>query len=199
MTTPFVKSNFERVPGDYYPTIDKRCVDAFLQIFVPQYRIIDPCSPNGSGIVDALVKRGHNAVCAADAFGDLMFCEWIVTNPPYERGLVDRIINRQIERVEKGEAQALAVLLRSGFDHAKSRATMFDSPLYAGQIKLRFRPWWSTDHAQAPIHNFVWQIWRNEYTDDYGLPHIWYADGNVATSHQNAPEGTLAENDLSAR
>lgn len=175
MSTPFVKSSFDRVPGDYYPTIDKRCIDGFLQHFQPEYKIIDVCAPDGSGIVDTLIERGYDARCAPDAFADMLFTQWIVTNPPYERGLVDRIINRQIQRLVDGNADGLAVLVRSGFDFAKGRADMFSHSFYAGQIKLTFRPWWSTNHTAQPIHNYCWQIWLRKPQNP---PRVWYADGS---------------------
>lgn len=172
MTEPFVQSNFERIPGDFYPTIDERCVDAFLQHFQPHF-VTDPCSPDGSGIVDTFIKRGYNAVGLVDAFCDFT-TDWIITNPPYDRKIVDKIINRQIERVERREVTAMAVLLRSGFDFAKSRAAMFDHPMYYGQIKLRFRPWWSENREAQPIHSYVWQIWHK---DTVGYPRVMYASG----------------------
>ena len=160
MSVPFVHSNFERRENDHYPTIDKRCVYSFLEHIQPSRLVVDVCSPNGSGIVDTLAMMGFNAICCPDAFMDGLRCEWVVTNPPYKRGLVDRIINRQIERVEAGQVYGVAMLLRSGFDHAKTRAVMFDHPLYFGQIKMRFRPWWSENRSKQPIHNYVWHLWQ---------------------------------------
>lgn len=157
---PFVHSNFERVPNDFYPTIDSRCVYGFLEHFTPDGLCVDVCAPDGSGIVDTLKTCGHNAEGLPDAFAENISAQWIVTNPPYKRGLVDEIINRQIQRVEQGEVNGLAVLLRSNFDFAKGRKAMFDSPLYFGQIKLRFRPWWSESREAQPIHNYVWQLWK---------------------------------------
>lgn len=177
MKVPFVHSNFERVEGDYYPTIDERCIDGFLQHFQPEYKIVDVCAPDGSGIVDTLVKRGYSALCRSDAFESMDFYQWIVTNPPYTRGLVDDIINRQISRLEDGQADNLAVLVRSGFDFAKGRAGMFSHPYYAGQIKLTFRPWWSENRTAQPIHNYAWQVWNRRQSD---APRIWYADGKRA-------------------
>ena len=176
MKVPFVHSNFERVEGDYYPTIDKRCVYGFLEHFQPKGRCVDVCAPDGSGIVRTLCEHGYNAFCVADAFAPIVLGEWIVTNPPYKRGLVDQIINRQIERVECGDVLRLAVLLRSNFDFAKGRRAMFDHPLYYGQIKLCFRPWWSEDRTAQPIHNYVWHIWMTAKAE-YQLPVVLYTDG----------------------
>lgn len=179
MTVPFVHSNFERRPDDHYPTIDKRCVYGLLEHFTPAGPCVDVCAPAGSGIVDTLRECGYQASGIGDAFAGDIAAEWIITNPPYSRPLVDRIITRQIERIEAGRVYGLAVLLRSGFDFAKSRQAMFDHPNYAGQIKLRFRPWWTESRDKQPIHNYVWQVW----TGDANCPLVRYASG--ANRHSN--------------
>lgn len=161
-TVPFVHSAFPRKKDDAYRTIDERCIYGLLQHVQPIGLCVDVCAPDGSGIVDTLKECEYNAACVADAFEDSVKAQWIITNPPYSRPLVDQIITRQIERVERGDVYGLAVLLRINFDCAKSRVEMFDHPLYAGQIKLRFRPWWSGSRKKQPIHNFVWQIWKSD-------------------------------------
>lgn len=171
----FVHSNYERIAGDYYPTIDKRCVYGFLEHYNPAGLCVDVCAPNGSGIVDTLIECGYQAIGCADAFTDKIEARWIVTNPPYARPLVDQIITRQIQRVEAGEVFGLAVLLRAYFDYAKSRVDMFEHPLYAGQIKLRFRPWWSKERKKQPIHHYVWQLWTQGA--NIVRPTIFYANG----------------------
>lgn len=160
--SPYVKSNFPRVPGDFYPTVDTRCVDALLyhQIFRANDVVVDVCAPQGSSIVDYLVSREYQAYGGDDAFAEHVAAHWIVTNPPYTRPLVDQIIRRQIERVEKAELYGVACLLRTNFDHASSRADIFENcPRYMAQLKLRFRPWWSEDRENGAIHSFVWHIW----------------------------------------
>lgn len=176
MKVPFVHSNFARVEGDYYPTIDKRCVYGFLQYFKPIGLCIDVCAPDGSGIVDTLRECRYRAVCFDDAYGRIPFdTEWVITNPPYDRALVDKIIYYQIDRVRLTEIRGFAALLRSNFDFAKSRRNMFqENPFYYGQVKLLFRPWWSEDRTAQPIHNYVWHIWIDH---EPGLPKIFYADG----------------------
>ena len=180
--SPYVKSNFPRVPGDYYPTIDKRCVYALLQHF-PLKRtdmIFDVCAPQGSGIIDALKETGReNSFCKPDAFEETILADWIVTNPPYVRPLVDEIIERQIERVRHNQVTWFACLLRANFDFAKSRKHIFeDEPLYYGQIKMRFRPYWSKERTSEPIHHFVWHVWYS-YNVRLSHPFTMYADGDL--------------------
>lgn len=180
--TPLMKSNFARRAGDHYPTVDTRCQDGLLHFFplpitgtrlfgnaiLTGTQIVDVCADQGSAIVDDLRLRGYDAHGVGDAFcsdEDLKRSaggnvDWIITNTPYELSKVDKIIWRQIERVEKREVEAAAFLLRSTFDHAAKREEMFDHPIYAGQIKLCFRPWWTESRDKSPFHNYVWQIFR---------------------------------------
>lgn len=181
MTKPFVQSGYERIENDHYPTIDKRCIYGLLEIIVPTGPCVDVCAPGGSGIVDTLTKCGYDVFGIPDAFTkNKLEAEWIVTNPPYKRPLVDNIINRQIERVEDLEVHGLAVLLRTAFDHAKTRTAMFKHKSYAGQIKLLFRPlWFSGRKRREPMHHFVWHIWSvNSPTG----PQVHYAKGDRSTN-----------------
>src|SRR5215217_5195040 len=126
--SPYVKSNFPRVPGDHYPTVDTRCVDGLLHHFdMAKERIVDICAPQGSSIVDYLCSKGYKAWGTADAFAPKLAGKptWIVTNTPYDRPLVDQIIRKQISRATSWQVQGVACLLRLNFDHAKTRADMF--------------------------------------------------------------------------
>lgn len=171
---PYVHSSYERKKDDFYKTIDERCTIGFLQQFKPNGLCIDICSPSGSGIVDVLLKYGYKALCVGDAFERDIKCQWIVTNPPYKRPLVDQIIERQLKRLADNEVQNMALLLRSNFDFAKTRAWMFGNKLYSGQIKLLFRPWWSEQRKSSPIHNYCWHIWSSK---KLGVPFVKYSNG----------------------
>ena len=163
MTKPYVQSGYERIKDDNYQTIDPRCVRALVDIIYMsrQDRIVDCCAPNGSGIVEELQKLGYISYGINDAFGYVK-ADWIVSNPTYKRGIVDKIINAQIDRL--GETMGVAMLLRNNFDFAKSRYNMFTSPFYYGQIHMLFRPIWIKpvpgEKKIEPIHNFVWHIWK---------------------------------------
>lgn len=181
--SPYVKSNYPRVPGDYYPTIDPRCVNSLLQCVSIRKDLVifDVCAPQGSGIIDALQEKGRfNSFCKPDAFEKFIAADWVVTNPPFTRPLVDQIIERQIERVRHNEVSGIACLLRSNFDHAKSRQRIFkDEPLYFGQIKMLFRPLWFKVKKKGPIHNYVWHIWHHSLEGRAGSPFVMYADGDL--------------------
>ena len=174
--SPFAKSRFARFPDDNYQTIDERCTQAVIETFdfdlMRDHCCVDPCAPNGSGIIDTLKKFGYsNSVYHGELFDDRTYKnEVIVTNPPYKRGLIGPIMRELIAKVERRGAVALFVLMRTGFDHGRVYADMFDHSYYSGQLKLRFRPWWSEDHSMAPLHNFVWHVWAKNWKE----PNIWY-------------------------
>jgi hypothetical protein len=164
--SPFVKSNFPRVPNDHYPTIDSRCVDALLDSGIGFFNYVwDCCSINGSGILDRLryhkrkVYKGKNAYTPNPFPGKRI--DWIVSNPPFDRGVVDKIIAFQVARLNTGQVSGVAMLLRTSFDHAKKYQYLFrDCPHYAGQLKLTFRPVWFEESTASPIHNYVWHFWK---------------------------------------
>ena len=155
---PFVHSRYARRADDHYPTIDGRCVQALVETWPIGGVIVDCCAPQGSGIVDWLCDHGHDARCAGtvDFSGH---ADWIVTNPPYKRGLVDEIARQAVHHCQQGRVQGVALLMRPIWDLAACRTGLFDLSLYRGQTRLQFRPWWSEERKAQPIHNFVWHVW----------------------------------------
>lgn len=169
MSSPYVQSNFPRIADDNYQTVDSRCVRALVETINITGEIVDCCSLNGSGIVSFLTYMGYQASGVSDAF-ILFGGDWVVSNPPYKRGIVDKIIWAQIKRINN-PCEGVAMLLRNNFDFAKSRYEMFTHPTYYGQIHMMFRPWWSESRDAQPIHNYVWHIWR---MDAPALPVVHY-------------------------
>lgn len=174
-TVPFVHSAYPRAAGDHYPTIDRRVVYALLETWPVSGNIVDVCAPSGSGIIFYLTDLNYSASGIANAFAPVE-ADWIVTNPPYKRSLVDKIVGAQIERVRRGEVHGFASLMRSGWDFAggkhSPRPGFFDSNLYAGQTKMRFRPYWTAENVAEPIHQFVWHVWQKP-TDAEPVVRYW--------------------------
>jgi hypothetical protein len=174
MRKPYVHSNYERIEDDDYKTVDVRCVQALIESapFI-QGLIVDPCSPSGSGIVNHLQKMGFQANGLSNAFSQTEGIDWIITNPPYKKKLVDEILWYQINRFETENVFGVAALLRNNFDFAKTRYEMFNNLWYSGQVHMMFRPRW-IDGAQkhSPIHNFVWHIWTASHKSC--APSVWY-------------------------
>lgn len=123
---PYVHSNFERIKDDNYQTVDSRCIEALLGAWRGiGGSIVDCCAPQGSGIVRDLQVAGYNAEGVASG-GDIPDgTDWIVTNPPYIRGVVDQILNGVVAKVRSREIFGAAFLMRANFDFAKSRASLF--------------------------------------------------------------------------
>lgn len=159
----FFHSGYARKPNDHYPTIDTRLIDGLLHHF-PLYgeHICDPCSPNGSAIVDYLNIMDRNAYGLEDAFSELKYpTTWIVTNTPYTVPLVDQLVEHFVSQFNtRGDLEGVACLFKTAWDHASSRDRFTDlCPRYYGQIKLRFRPWWTDEREHNPQHSYVWHIW----------------------------------------
>ena len=120
-----------------------------------------------------------NASGIDDAYGEIpKKTNWIVSNPPYKRGLLDEIINFQIGRIAKQEVYGVAMLLRAQFDFAKKREEMFYG-YYAGQTKLCFRPIWIEPEPNKkkvePIHNYCWHVWKVEGSfSNHPVVKYWY-------------------------
>jgi hypothetical protein len=171
----FVRSGRERIADDNYQTIDPRCTQALVETLkLPgNITIADCCSPSGSGILDYFEGTNVKVKTCDDAFTDFLDCDWVIFNPPYARNVVDKIIYRQIQRLVDGDARlGVAALLRTSFDHAKTRQPMFrNNPLYAGQLKMLFRPIWFTDGDSTPIHNYSWMLWSKNWNKS---PQVWY-------------------------
>jgi hypothetical protein len=129
MTNPkMMNSGRPRIEDDDYKTVDPRCVLGLLEHFnssFTQRELIDPCAPSGSGIAIAMKFAGKKVVCKPDALADYP-CDWVITNPPYKRPLVDHIVERQTDNLERGVIRVgICMLLRTNFDHAKSRQKFF--------------------------------------------------------------------------
>jgi hypothetical protein len=158
MSVPYVHSNYERRDQDHYPTIDSRCVHALVETWNVCGMIADCCAPQGSGIVDELRRLGYDAHAAPEVTGTAAV-PWIVTNPPYDLRIVDQIAGEVVARLERGFHKACAFLMRANWDLAARRAELFASPLYRGQTRMRFRPYWSEERKASPIHSYVWHVW----------------------------------------
>ena len=81
----------------------------------------------------------------------------IVTNPPYS--LATEFIQRALALTEAGHGM-VAMLLRTDFDHAKSRRALFaDHPAFAKKLVLTKRIQWFADSKSSPSFNHAWFIW----------------------------------------
>lgn len=82
--------------------------------------------------------------------------DYIVTNPPYE--LATEFIIKALALVNPNGL--VAMLLRTDFDHAKTRAPLFGGcPRFAKKLVLTKRIKWFEDSNGQPSFNHAWFIW----------------------------------------
>lgn len=85
----------------------------------------------------------------------------IVTNPPYEFAL--EFCEHALRFTERSSG-VVAMLLRTDFDHAKSRSHLFrDCPAFAKKVVLTKRIMWFEPEpgakGKSPSFNHAWFIW----------------------------------------
>lgn len=97
-------------------------------------------------------------------------CEAIITNPPYETApdFCDRSI-----RMMEPRSGIVAMLLRTDFDHAKTRASLFAGHrAFSKKVVLTKRIRWFEDSKGSPSFNHAWFIWDWQHK---GAPTLAYA------------------------
>lgn len=90
-----------------------------------------------------------------------VMCGAIVTNPPYE--LATEFCEHALRLMEPVQG-FVAMLLRTDFDHAKSRSHLFrDCPAFAKKLVLTKRIVWFDPEpgakGKSPSFNHAWFIW----------------------------------------
>ena len=104
-----------------------------------------------AGTVISSDLAGGQDFLAADGFdGDA-----IITNPPYE--LAPEFIERALSLTASDGL--VAMLLRTDFDHAKSRQHLFQHPAFSKKLVLRKRIKWFEDSKGQPSFNHAWFVW----------------------------------------
>jgi hypothetical protein len=94
----------------------------------------------------------------------------IVTNPPYE--LATEFVEHALSLTE-AQGGVVAMLLRTDFDHAKTRSHLFaQHPAFAKKIVLTKRIRWFEESTGSPSFNHAWFIWNWRHQ---GAPTLAYA------------------------
>jgi len=162
-------SEYERRERDLYET--PAWVTQALIPHLPRMptTIWEPACGSGK-MVNALSETGAYVLGSdIDSGGDFLRCglpagsDWdaIITNPPYELGaeFCEHAV-RLMERVRG----AVAMLMRTDFDHAKGRTHLFrDCPAFAKKVVLMKRIAWFVEAdgkpKASPSFNHAWYIW----------------------------------------
>ena len=162
-------SGYARKTLDAYQT--PAWVTEALLPHLPACRVIwEPAAGSGK-MVRALEAAGYR-VHATDIEGgnDFLagpierFAGAIVTNPLYARA---------VDFIERALAAAdvVAMLLRTDFDHAKSRQHLFQHSACAKKLVLTTRIKWFEDSKGQPSFNHAWFVWDRNHA---GLPVLAY-------------------------
>lgn len=158
-------SGYERKERDLYET--PAWVTRALLPHIPSRigHIWEPASGSGK-MVRALQDAGYAVTESDIATGDdfLKFetashSDGIITNPPYE--LAQHFINHALTLTYP--SGFVAMLLRTDFDHAKSRQHLFANHMaFAKKIVLTKRIKWFEDSKGQPSFNHAWFIWDHQ-------------------------------------
>jgi methylase of polypeptide subunit release factors len=181
------ESGYERKERDLYETPE--WVTQALLSHLCKWRTATAWEPAcGSGAMVRVLKRHFETVYAWDiapdleaaAQADFLFFEEapdtfeaIITNPPYE--LAAEFCEQALLQTER-DGGYVAMLLRTDFDHAKSRSHLFAScPQFAKKIVLTRRIAWFVEAngkpKASPSFNHAWYLWDWRHS---GPPTIGY-------------------------
>lgn len=169
-------SGYERRERDLYETpwwVTMALVNGHLRKFE---KVWEPAC--GSGKMVAALGILDSEIVATDIeTGDdfLTFfrapdgVDAIVTNPPYAIGT--EFIEHALKLMEP--YGCVAMLLRTDFDHAKTRQNLFGNhPAFAKKLVLTKRIKWFEESKGQPSFNHAWFIWDWKHQ---GAPTLAYA------------------------
>jgi hypothetical protein len=167
-------SGYERKERDLYETPEWVTLALMPHLPKGQWSIWEPAAGSGK-MVRALCLCGYSVTGSDIEDGkDFLLTPMpghthaIVTNPPY--ALADEFIDRAMTLAK---ASFFAMLLRTDFDHAKTRRPYFaDCSIFAKKVVLTRRIQWFEDSKGSPSFNHAWFIWDRDHR---GAPTLAYA------------------------
>jgi CRISPR-associated DxTHG motif protein len=154
-------SGYERKADDAYytpPWVTKALIP-HLRIRPPA-RVREPAAGNNA-IVDVLTAAGF-LVSYSDITHGINFLDTlrlaedaVITNPPYNQS--EEFIAHALDLTEPHGL--VAMLLRTDYDHAATRAYLFDNEPFARKVVLRKRIRWIPGSTGSPSFNHAWFVW----------------------------------------
>ncbi len=156
-------SGYERKERDLYETPEWVTAALLAHGFRKPNVVWEPAA--GSGKMLRMLEMLDAEVIGTDIYTGQNFlstepphgCDCIITNPPYV--LATEFINTALS-IMRPVNGLVAMLLRTDFDHAKSRAGLFARcPAFAKKIVLTKRIQWFEDSNGSPSFNHAWFIW----------------------------------------
>lgn len=157
------ESGYERVDRDLYetPAWATKAVAPYLDF---DAAIWEPAAGGGK-MADALKLYGAEVISSDISTGTDFLrmnaipegVRSIVTNPPY--ALATEFIEHALRLMEPARGY-VAMLLRTDFDHAKTRRHLFhDRPSFKRKVVLTKRIVWFDRPGAAPSFNHAWYLW----------------------------------------
>jgi hypothetical protein len=185
---------YARVERDFYPTpnwvtaelagiIDIRS-ESIWEMACGDGRMSEALKAAGADVFSSdVMDRGYTSLDAlidfvADPPSNLQF-DGLITNPPYG------LRKTGLDHIRRGRARFLALLLPADFDSAKTRAPLFDDPLFSGKIVLRRRIMWfanPTNPNMTPKENSAWLVWGDAGIATPRAPVLLYTPATSATA-----------------
>jgi len=152
-------SGYIRVAFDQYETPE--WVTRALLPYIPKDSLIwEPAC--GSGKMARVLNADYMSDIQtgtdflAQTYLDASGINAIITNPPYTKAT--EFIERALDFMD--DSGFVAMLLRTDFDHAKSRRHLFaDHKAYKKKLVLTKRIQWFEDSKSSPSFNHAWFIW----------------------------------------
>ena len=157
-------SGYERKERDLYETPEWVTLALKPHLYEGIFHVWEPACGSGK-MVRALENLGYG-VHGTDIDGGADFLEQqaeplaheaIVTNPPYV--LAQEFIEHALEQ----PVSVVAMLLRTDYDHAKSRLHLFHDPRFSKKVVLTKRIKWFEDSKGQPSFNHAWYIWETAH------------------------------------
>jgi len=170
------ESGYERKERDLYETPE--WVTLALKPHLNGITTVWEPAAGGGKMVTALTKMGFEVEASDIADGvDFLKCDKtgydaVITNPPY--ALAQEFIEHALDLSHGTEmrrrANLVAMLLRTDYDHAKTRAHLFaNCKTFAKKIVLTKRIVWfeaAEGKNAAPSFNHAWYIWDWQHEGD---------------------------------
>jgi hypothetical protein len=152
-------SGYERKERDLYET-----PEWVTEALLPHLRHFEYCwepAAASGKMVRVLEMAGYKVLASDISAGEDFFkidppTEAIITNPPYE--LAREFIGRALSSTRPNGF--VAMLLRTDFDHAKTRQYLFSRcPQFSKKVVLTKRIRWIEGSTGQPSFNHAWFIW----------------------------------------
>jgi hypothetical protein len=165
-------SEYARMERDEYLT-PPWCVHAVVPHLVRPTKVWEPANANGQmaaalrecglQVMESDIADGTDFLAEQDARG----ADCICTNPPYSDA--QRFIEHALVLMSPCRG-IVAMLLRTDFDHAKTRQHLFYPP-FARKLALTKRIVWFEPKKASPSENHAWFIWNWQHVGPPILVH----------------------------